>query len=394
MTVRMLVRDFSGAFNSILMMTHSKMRMQDLRIAFLALQAANALCESGSAPLGGSEAQVWQTARLLASRLGCRTRLICLAPRDGGPAASGLETREGVEVDMVKRAATAGGTLWRVWWAMGAFGPDAIVQRAWGLETWLGARYARRAGARFIYMVAHEEDTRPPAWRRFHWRRALYARGLRAADRIIAQTQEQIEALRRHWGREAVLIRSLQPPPAGAPLPDKRGVLWVGRAVGFKRPERFLDVAERLPQLPFVMVMNATHERDYSQRMAARARRLPNMTFIDRVPYDRIMDYFERARLFIGTSAAEGFPNTYLQAFRAWTPVLSLSVDPDRIIQDRGLGFVAGNDIEALIAEVARRYDDAQWRLEAGRRAAAYLAEHHDPERIAEQWRRLLEGLR
>jgi glycosyltransferase involved in cell wall biosynthesis len=312
-------------------------------------------------------------------------RFFCLADREG------MEVHDGLEVRTVPRAGGAWARLRAVQAALADFLPDCVLQRCSGMETWVAARYARSHGKRFVFLVAHEIDVAPFSPPRFlHWRWFLYRRGLLAADHIVVQSEEQARALRRGWGLGSTVIRSFQPPPE-PPRADKEGVLWIGRAIEFKRPERFLDLAERLPGIPFTLILNPTHRRRYSRRLRERAESLPNVRHIPYVPYAQVMEHFHAARLLVGTSEAEGFPNTYLQAFRASTPVLSLKVDPDGIIRREGLGFVAGGNFDRLASEAKRRYDDLPWIAETGRRARAYVLNHHYPDQIGDQWARLLE---
>lgn len=55
---------------------------------------------------------------------------------------------------------------------------------------------------------------------------------------------------------------------------------------------------------------------------------------------------FRRARLFVNTSAHEGFPNTFLQAWSQGIPVISF-VDPDDLIRKNRLGLVV-HDIDEM----------------------------------------------
>jgi glycosyltransferase involved in cell wall biosynthesis len=122
--------------------------------------------------------------------------------------------------------------------------------------------------------------------------------------------------------------------------------LWVGRAVRWKRPELFLALACAFPDVPFVMVCpHEGGERDVYEETKRRAAEHPNVVFTGRVPFAHIDGYFRSALVYVNTSIAEGFPNTFVQAARAGTPIVSLDVDPDGVLEREAIGFACGGDV-------------------------------------------------
>ncbi|HBF33801.1 TPA: hypothetical protein DDW35_04490, partial [Candidatus Sumerlaeota bacterium] len=249
-------------------------------------------------------------------------------------------------------------------------------------------------GAKFVYMAACVWDVERPTLRGwFHWRRALYWTGLKKANAVVAQSELQEEAFLRNFNIKARIIRSFQPPPEPVCL-DKRHLLWVGRANPVKRAELFIDLAERLSDTPCVMILNASRDQEYFQGLKERAKRLSNLEFIPYVPHDQIMPYFHQARLFVNTSTTdEGFPNTYLQAFRASAPVMALAADPDGLIRKNNMGFVADDNLAVLENQITRKFSDDTWIQQTGSNAADYLRQNHDPEKLVEEWGKMLEAL-
>jgi glycosyltransferase involved in cell wall biosynthesis len=63
--------------------------------------------------------------------------------------------------------------------------------------------------------------------------------------------------------------------------------------------------------------------------IATATQKVSNLIFHGFVPYHKVNEYFSRASLFVNTSSIEGFPNTFIQAWMHYTPVVGLNVDPD-----------------------------------------------------------------
>ena len=83
---------------------------------------------------------------------------------------------------------------------------------------------------------------------------------------------------------------------------------------------------------------------DDCREVGERLRRdLPkNVTLERHVPLDEIESRFATSTVLINTSDSEGFPNTFLQAAKFATPILSLNVDPDGMLSRKGCGELAG----------------------------------------------------
>ena len=65
---------------------------------------------------------------------------------------------------------------------------------------------------------------------------------------------------------------------------------------------------------------------------------LSNVKYCGQVTPDKDLQVIANAAILLSTSDQEGFPNTFLEAWSAGTPVVSLKIDPDRIIEQMGLG--------------------------------------------------------
>ena len=259
---------------------------------------------------------------------------------------------------------------------------DADIYLHMGASVEVGA-YAiicRLLGRKFVYVVASSVDLCEPNGKVAGPLKWLFPAGLRLADTVVCQTQEQLGWLRSRYQREGTLIRTGHVMPARPQKEDgKSTVLWVGRIEAVKRPELFVALAEYLPDEQLVMViMCDTSGLDSLKQLKQRAATVFNLTMYENVPWNRIDDFFCRAKLFVNTSSYEGFPNTFVQAAMHGTPILSLSLDPDGVLAQHGIGRSANGSFERLVALSKQLCNSGDVRHKMGLLGIQYAEEQHD----------------
>lgn len=255
----------------------------------------------------------------------------------------------------------------------------------------LVAMFAKVLGKSSVYRVAHDTDCDGTYERKNGWRGKLFGFGLRNAVGVVAQHADQAAALKLR-GIDPVLIRNSFDLSA-ARSAESRDIdaLWVGRCETWKRPFEFLEIARRLPGLRFTMICATKRGREkFMRELRAAAVEVPNLEFLDGVPFDEVQGYFERAKLLVGTSEAEGFPNTYIQASIAATPIAALEVDPDGFIEKSACGINAHGDLDRLIEGIGHLLTDkADWRT-CSTNALSYAKRTHDLQVEGAKWAKLL----
>jgi glycosyltransferase involved in cell wall biosynthesis len=230
----------------------------------------------------------------------------------------------------------------KLWTALRRADADIYYTSCAGALLGQVALFARLTGRKLVFRIASNSDCDPGALLiRFARDKRLYRFGLDRADLVLAQTPQQQEALLRNFRRPSRVVASLieaAGPPRGFRDRDI-GVLWVGNLRPLKRPELLLEAARRLPDISFHMIGGPMpeHERFYED-VRRQASAIANVRFHGPVPYHDIGTYYERARVFVGTSRIEGFPNSYLQAWMRGTPVVAF-LDPDALLTRHALGY-------------------------------------------------------
>ena len=140
--------------------------------------------------------------------------------------------------------------------------------------------------------------------------------------------------------------------------------------------------------------------REYRSKMnekkwdetSARVSAIANLRLIESVPLAEIDYYFTRAKVLVSTSSSEGFPNVFLQAARARTPILSLAVDPDRFIARNEGGIVADNDYEKLKDGLKLLLNKDERDIK-GENLYRYFKAEHDLDNNIKKWEQLLRVL-
>src|SRR5207249_646738 len=144
--------------------------------------------------------------------------------------------------------------------------------------------------------------------RRERW---WYLRALRGADARVAQTEVQQRLFSENFGVDTTVIPNpVALPPSAVDVAANTTVLWLSTYKPSKRPEWFVELARRLPQLSFVMVgFNPADQAAASWEPALRAAaELDNLEVLGFVDHARVDDFLSRTALFVHTSPAEGFP--------------------------------------------------------------------------------------
>lgn len=209
---------------------------------------------------------------------------------------------------------------------------------------------------------------------------------LRTASAVIVQNDSDRDGLLSNAKINSKVI------PNGQRLPEqmtvqKKSILWVGRSAHVKRPELFLELAKRL-DAPFTMIcQKATGDNNY-QDLVAKAKQIENLTFIEQVPFDEIDTFFRDAKILVNTSDSEGFPNTFIQAAKHATPIISLNVNPDNFLEKHNCGIHAKGDINKMTESLASLLEDDRL-LELGQNARRYVCNYHDIEQISAQYKDL-----
>ena len=252
-------------------------------------------------------------------------------------------------------------------------------------------------GKPFVYCVANDSNielarlSNHHSMFRYTVPKLAYVDAIRRADAVVAQTEYQQQLLDRVFGIDSAVVPNVYAVPPDEELVaavDREFVLWVGSLdPDQKKPMRFVRLAEQLPEIEFVMI-GWTPDEAFRTEIRERADTLSNLRFEGFVPPDEIDRYYRRAALFVNTSDYEGFPNTFLEAWRFAVPVVSLHHTLDGLLSAGEVGLHAGS-VETLVDQVEQLAGDPERAATLGRNGREYLREHYSVAVARETYSRL-----
>jgi glycosyltransferase involved in cell wall biosynthesis len=335
---------------------------------------------------GGGETQLLLVARLLASR-GLR---VCLATYDA-PGADIPASFDGIDIalrPMYRRR----GTLKRVRELVGlirdlaALDGTVYLSRIASYHVGAVALAARLRRRRFVYSSAHVTD--------FDFRqvsptlrdRLLFTLGLSLAQTIVVQTEEQVALCRAKLRRDPVLIPNVvEPGERRSGAGDS--FVWLGRAVWYKGPLAYLELARAVPEAKFVAVITPVpNDPGLLAELRATAAGIPNLELLEPRPRRELEPLYRRAVAVVNTSRFEGMPNTTLEGWARGVPALTLEHDPDGLIASHRLGVFAGGSWEVFVTGARELWKNREDAGELSERCRRFVIARYAAEQLADRW--------
>jgi len=199
---------------------------------------------------------------------------------------------------------------------------------------------------------------------------------VRKASKVFVPAQFLGEKVKRKYGLK--MVPEFLPTPIRFPDTVRKAqrptVCFVGRLDRRKRPESFLELPERFPEVEFICVGDA-QDPDYAAMIEERYGRIANLDltgFIDQFADDRLSKILARSWILVNTSVREGLPNSFIEACGHRCAILS-SVDPEAFATRFG-AFVPERDFATGLRTLLQ--DDA-WR-DRGEAGYAYAKANND----------------
>jgi len=276
----------------------------------------------------------------------------------------------------------------KIWKAMKKANADIYMLESASPGVPLAAAFCKLNKKKFVYRTAHQRECEGDYLREHFLLGKAFVKSLQKAA-VITQNDQDRDNLKKTTGLDSVVIRNAHKLPDISDA-DRKFVLWVGRSAEFKKPQRFLDLASRFPDEHFTMIcQQATGDSCYDDLVSS-AKKIENLEFIKRVSFNRIDEYFQKAKVYVSTSDSEGFPNTFIQSAKAATAILSYKVNPDDFLGKYNCGLVCNGDMTKLEDLLSSMLKDQTF-SNFGANGRTYAEKNHDISKIIKEYKSVFE---
>ena len=200
-------------------------------------------------------------------------------------------------------------------------------------------------------------------------------------DMIVAQTGYQRELLRKNFSVDSIVIPNGHVVSLEQVIPEALPpiVTWISNIKKWKRPELFIELARRCESSEARFIMcGRPNTGAYQEGIERLVRDTPNLSYLGEISFEDVDSLIAESAMFVNTSEElEGFPNTFIQAWMQRTPVVTLTYDPDDIIEEQRIG-AHSRTFDCMVHDVLALIDDENTRKQMGKRAREYAVENHD----------------
>jgi glycosyltransferase involved in cell wall biosynthesis len=276
-------------------------------------------------------------------------------------------------------------------------------------EASLGSYLAQRAAPRRAHVISFRDHkfwrdwlielSYPSLSRRktmiaaVYERNPLVRRAVLRADRLLCVSPHLQRPIQNAYCLSAppeflgspIIIPTQMPKKSPRPL-----VCFVGRLDRRKRPDRFISLAARFPQVQFVMA-GVSQDVQFDAQLRASAASLDNLKmagFLQQFDAPELQQLLERSWVLVNTSVREGLPNSMLEALAHRCALLS-EVDVTGFAARFGHHATDGN----LESGLERLLDNGRWR-DLGERGFDYIRKYFTSDNVLERHVALYEELR
>ena len=278
-----------------------------------------------------------------------------------------------------------------LWKMMKQADADIYYQRGPLPITGIVGAFCKRFRKKFVYAMANDNEiTNDWSSFTFKFEQYMYEIGYKSADHILTQNSFQKSGIKKKYHKNVSTILNIYPGPFLRKKPQGEYILTVANILPKKQIHLVLDAARSCPQLKFRII--GSGEGAYFEKIKKEAEQISNVEMIGKVQREFLFEHYVHALCLLQTSIAEGFPNTFLEAWAHQVPVLSLNIDPDNVIKRFELGWVARN-LNEIISHLNFVSENPVKVRQKGKSAISHVISAHNQNNIAAEYLNIFTSL-
>lgn len=273
---------------------------------------------------------------------------------------------------------------------------DIYIQRSFSRGTFIISIFCLMLRKKFVYMVAHDSETDTSFEKDKNIFSRIYHRAaFKLASVILCQSDEEktnlIEFKKISDKKIRIMKKGLIIPETSCISKEIDGI-WVGRCTKWKKPELFLKLAHENKNKTFCMICSSSHtDLLFFKEIKERCSSIPNLEFKENLPNKHVIEYLNNSKIFILTSGGEGeLPMTVLETLSCGVPVISVHINPDKILTNEGIGVCLEGDENQLNVAFQLLVNNPQQLMEYSKRAEQYIRDNRDIKKVANEFKQIL----
>ena len=168
--------------------------------------------------------------------------------------------------------------------------------------------------------------------------------------------------------------------------------VWVSNIKPIKRPEIYIKLAKKIseehPDVDFLMV--GSIQSDFYRSLIEEAETSANFHYLGPKTPEEVNGMLENALTLIHTCLPEGFGNNFIQAWHSGCPTITYEFDPENLIKEKQLGFVAENDFDTLVEQTKFMINNKSESKKMGDKAQKFAQSNFVTSRLIDDVERFL----
>ncbi len=263
--------------------------------------------------------------------------------------------------------------------------PDIIYTRTYSSWSGIAANYSLKNNIIHIWAIAHDNDI-PKSTKKVSFFRPLdliakkfILSAISNSTNIIVQNNFQKNLLLKYYNRNSILITQ------SAHIFDENlidkdyktiKVLWVANLKPVKKPKKFIEICREFNSNENISFKMIGRIGKYKMLIEEAESEISNFQYLGELKNDEVNELLRTHHIIINTSDAEGFSNTFVQAWMRKVIVISMNSNPDKIITSNGIGYVE-SDLNKIIKILNDLINNNMKIKELGDKAYKYAIQYH-----------------